>query len=817
MGEAEEMKQVSVIAITSCIVMGMGGPWSYALNEPSHQIINEQATRRSQLDEVLKQQLGVRGGVEESIKGQAVFQWIRLGGAREDESTTFEYLTGKARSFRHFHDPLLAWDRSGLFYPLTIPPRITRFESSIRWAQRSDQDRESGHGNFSWRDARRYFRTALTDPDPTLREQAFADTFRALGQVMHLIADASVPEDVRNDPHPMATVQDKFGQVGNYEYWVQAQHLKSGTEPAFIGDYLSMPVTLDPELLQIVVPATETIARVPIARLFDSDRYTGSNPDVTADSRIGIAEVANANFVSEDTSYGEYPHPALANLPKYLGTYSKVGEKRSYYRKEGAGLHVDPVAAECALDEATGVVTFCKDDNVWRETARHMLPRAVRYSQEVLDYFFRGKLDFEVYPSFENAGQVNLTFYNMSADTMIGSFTLYTEDKQGKRVPVPGASVEGITLSGTGMPDNPGPPENAMSNTYTITFTPNPDVKLRGLTLVFSGTLGAEEAAVVGKVKPWEPPIFAIQEFAEFTSQEQVETHDWCLDPETGELCWWNGGNWATNTRSKDPRMQRARGHFLALDGSDPGDFIKRIWLETGAPPPTDQGISLRLNGGTEVGREWSRDKGPALVPKTWEIVVDLTQLPNSSVLIGLPTLYVETQSGRQEWADLVWWSKNISIGQTWYDYCYGCCLGPRSVVVSSSTDTTNQVEVSFWTEFIPVEGIVGFEVGTYIFENGNFSDDSCTEGSITERYVSLFWDGFYNRPTNRATVSQGQSTRRRVDESDRNAYARPPGPPPDAPQLVHELRFRRQYLSYELLRYEQLGITLPVYEIELR
>jgi hypothetical protein len=278
---------------------------------------------------------GIKTPIRGATESRRVEQWIQLGGAREDESTIFEYLRGKARSFRHFHDPLLAWDRSGLFYPLTIPPRITRFESSVRWAQRSDQDRESGHGNFSWPSARQYLLTALTDPDPTRREQAFADTFRALGQVMHLIADASVPEHVRNDPHPMGTVQDKFGQVGNYEFWVQAQHLKSGTEPAFIRDYLSARTDLDPELLQIAVPPTETIARVPIARLFDSDRYTGSNPDVTADSRIGIAEVANANFVSEDTSYGEYPHPALANLPKYVGTYSKVGEKRSYYQKRG--------------------------------------------------------------------------------------------------------------------------------------------------------------------------------------------------------------------------------------------------------------------------------------------------------------------------------------------------------------------------------------------------------------------------------------------------------------------------------------------------
>jgi hypothetical protein len=474
------------ISSSACAIILLLAPtFGRALNEPSHGLINLEATSRSSLNVFLQEQLGMSDGIKTPIRGatesRRVEQWIQLGGAREDESANFEYLTGKARSFRHFHDPLLAWDRSGLFYPFTVPPRITRFESSVRWAQRSDQDRESGHGNFSWYDARRYFLTALTDPDPTRREQAFADTFRALGQVMHLISDASVPEHVRNDPHAEGWIQDKFGQVGNYEYWVQAQHLKSGTEPAFIRDYLSTPVTLDPELLQIAVPPTETIARVPIARLFDSDRYTGSNPDVTAESRIGIAEVANANFVSGDTGYGEYPHPALANLPKYVGTYSKVGEKRSYYRKEGAGLHVDPVAAECALDEATGVVTFCKDDDVWRETARHMLPRAVRYSQEVLDYFFRGKLDADIIVDPNNESQYQLIATNASEDTLgDGTVTVYADDPQSNvRSEVAGASR--IQVSGVQKGDplfDPlsfQPPENA-----------------ERFMVVYQGTLGQE-------------------------------------------------------------------------------------------------------------------------------------------------------------------------------------------------------------------------------------------------------------------------------------------------------------------------------------
>ncbi len=163
-------------------------------------------------------------------------------------------------------------------------------------------------------------------PDPAVREKAFADTFRALGQVMHLVVDASVPEHTRNDVHPLA------GVFGSYEYWVEGQHSQEGRQPGFIATLLRSPITLNPELLKVPIPASEPIARAPIARLFDSDRYTGSNPEVTAEARIGIAETANANFVSEDTGPGEYPHPALANMDKYIGIYSKLGEKRAYYK-----------------------------------------------------------------------------------------------------------------------------------------------------------------------------------------------------------------------------------------------------------------------------------------------------------------------------------------------------------------------------------------------------------------------------------------------------------------------------------------------------
>ena len=481
---------------TVCLVVSLISHFSHALNTQSHEIINEQAARRSQLDTTLKQQLGLVGGIEEPINGRPVFQWIRIGGNREDASAPWGwgYATGKARAFRHFHDPLVEpWSLAGL----RVPP-FPRFESSVRWAQRTDQDSTAGFGNYSWRDARRYYLTALRGESPTDREQAFADTFRALGQVMHLVVDASVPEHVRADAHPLGAV------FGNYEYWVSDQHTRQGSEPGFIATYLSAPIPPDPALFDIPPPVGEGVATVPIARLFDSDRYTGANPGVTAGSLIGIAEVANANFLSEDTRHGQYPHPAQANLERYTRLYTKTGYERRYYRlRPGFGLSADPVAEECALNELTGLEELCVDPEVWRETARKMLPRAVGYSKAVLDYFFRAMFDFKVEFASDDPTQRELTISippSPTAETMNGTFTLYAEDQAGQRTLVPGAAT---TL------------ELGRGTETQLAFTPADEAQIQAYVLVFTGTLGLEAGAVAGRVQPWEGAyIFAASGFS---------------------------------------------------------------------------------------------------------------------------------------------------------------------------------------------------------------------------------------------------------------------------------------------------------------
>ncbi|MGH2400619.1 MAG: hypothetical protein ACRDF6_12340, partial [bacterium] len=318
-------------------------------------------------------------------------------------------------------------------------------------------------GNWAWRDARQFYLQALTALDARTRGEAAADLFRALGQIMHLVVDASVPEHTRDDPHPLGTLSNLLNRrrAGNYEYWVAAQHAGEA-EGHFITRYLSNPIGFDDSILRIPIPPGETVATVPIARLIDTDRYRADAPDanITLSGAIGLAEFANANFFSEDTLHGQFPFPrreALVPSPRPAPGSSRV---RAYLSKpDGQGLPTRVALAECVTERGIGrwVVTSsppypCVDEAVWEETATHMLPRAVGYARGVLDYFFRGSLRVNRVLSLEDGFRIEIQ--NTSAERMDGLFDVYARRQKG----APGERREKVGALNAGGPIalNPG-------------------------------------------------------------------------------------------------------------------------------------------------------------------------------------------------------------------------------------------------------------------------------------------------------------------------------------------------------------------------
>jgi hypothetical protein len=351
-------------------------------------------------------------------------------------------------------------------------------------------------GFWSWRDARRLYYQALVEPNANYREALWANLFRALGQIMHLVVDASVPEHTRNDMHPLGGLTS----TSSYEYWVSRQHPTPPLEAAFVARFLSAPIGFIPDILQLLAPSGEHIARVPVARLIDADRYDGSNPGVTvnpADPRApvstGIAEIANANFYSENTFRGVYPSPTDQGLIR-VNLDMPLGHVRRYLsRPAGLGLlPANPLRAECASDAYGGEPTPypCMDGVVWNQVAAHMLPRAVGYASGVLDYFFRGAVSVtsvEWTPS-----GITLRVRNDAAEDMEGTFEVVARHQ-------PGSAVERRTrlaVLGDGEPVLLGPGEE-----WWFDLAVPPDIVPAAThVLVFKGRLGLEEEAVVSQV-----------------------------------------------------------------------------------------------------------------------------------------------------------------------------------------------------------------------------------------------------------------------------------------------------------------------------
>ena len=88
-------------------------PLSWALNEPSHKLVNGEAASQSTLDTYLRERLGMPDGIDTPLQARSgsmpVVEWLGLGGASEDAGGLMALVSGRGRFFRHFHDPLQPW------------------------------------------------------------------------------------------------------------------------------------------------------------------------------------------------------------------------------------------------------------------------------------------------------------------------------------------------------------------------------------------------------------------------------------------------------------------------------------------------------------------------------------------------------------------------------------------------------------------------------------------------------------------------------------------------------------------------------------
>lgn len=414
---------------------------------------------------------------------KSVLELIRDGARFED---------GSSRSVNHFFDPV---NNKAL-----LVDGKERGQKSPDWAL--EDAGPLSEQEFSYRDARAYFYSALTEPSKAKREKNFGLTFQTLGQVIHHLQDMAQPQHVRNDPHcdRWYCVLAGLHNPSRYEKYTDERR---GSLP-FLPAYASVYSGDDPTTFNI--PRTLW--------------HTGNGK--------GIADYTNRGFVSAGTNFDIifYPSPVrdlssawdadIADLfaaigkpvptgpdgkplsgkmtflrntvtDKYRPSSSKVNDKASTYSIFDADLtkynktytYYDFWGKAHTTNKVFTLNRFNFD-------AAHefLIPRAVGYSAGLINYFFRGKLDFVP----DMADSTKYVIKNQGQEPMDGTFTLYYDDQNDIRHIVPGASWSlAIAKNGESVP-------------LSFTSPTDPAPKNNGeYMLVFRGALGQEANAVVGR------------------------------------------------------------------------------------------------------------------------------------------------------------------------------------------------------------------------------------------------------------------------------------------------------------------------------
>jgi hypothetical protein len=420
-------KLLIVISTIVLIISIFKSSWAY--DGTVHSIINENVAKEaSQLDSVLKTQLGISEGRNTEIKKdnekKQIWEWIAYGGKAEDYGMKLgEWdIPTRSRAFNHFHDPLKSWDEAGLDNMINVfywGNYLRSPVSSILWGLKPDEQNFllNLRGDWSWGKAKEYYFVYLTGRDfegnmvasmDDERKEYFSDCLRGLGQVMHLLQDVSVPLHTRNDVHilPLLGVGEK--SYGTYETYTKNNKNNLDYTPDQPGDRPSSDLLTSPQ------PDSNYTQLAPITGLFDRNQYNEGDDIPSINAAIGLAEYSNANFLTEDTMW-KYPHPSLNDTnydssiwlnPEEVDAEDGEKDNRIYFRKD-AGDPIDHIMAASywyyqlyIWNSPELKHAFILDDKCYADYASKLVPRAVGYSAALLDYFFRGRLEVSALPIF---------------------------------------------------------------------------------------------------------------------------------------------------------------------------------------------------------------------------------------------------------------------------------------------------------------------------------------------------------------------------------------------------------------------------------
>lgn len=427
-----------------------------------------------------------------SVGDQLLIAELFQAGARFEDNLSLYSL----RPLNHFFNPL-----NGA--PLTFLGAALG-ETSPDWALEDKKEITGtlgfGKQEFSYRDGREFFYRALTGRDTkgevvaaakNERDRYFGLTFQTLGQVIHHVQDMAQPQHVRNDSHqdlPLGPIPNIPGveNPSTYEKYTNLPDVRGQLPTNFlvIGYDLKNPKFVD----------------------------TFNQPRKFWETTMGegLAQFTNHNFVSAGTNFD---NSGMFNFPLFtpsLRTEMDIQQmcfnakpacpnpnlsgKMTFYgnwvedRYTGS-KSLNPYAStrsifDADLEKISARKSFTLNRFNFGVMHGFLIPRAVAYSAGLINYFFRGRIDF-----LEDKGiPGRYVIKNLSPEDMHGSFTLYYDAEDGNRYPVAGDAMDKTWAYLAIL-------KNGEVNNLSFSPPTNPAPKKPGrYILVFNGDLGEEKA-----------------------------------------------------------------------------------------------------------------------------------------------------------------------------------------------------------------------------------------------------------------------------------------------------------------------------------
>ena len=349
--------------------------------------------------------------------------WLLRGVIREDDASDFVNFIGRTpmeprddpfgnfnRFCNHFFDPLAAPasaypnGRSLTGFCFNETPRF----DNAQWALGSlapfatlPAELATRRNHFSVLDAREAMWRALTLRDRTgnplnwntdlnqegKRKVHWATTFRALGDVIHLVQDMAQPQHTRNEGHGVSNK--------GYEEYIDAR-ARGNKEFAIDGFTLAPSSAQLPDLKYTGYPSPR------FSRYSDYWSTQASSPNA-----LGLADYSNRGFFTMASNFpnSKYPKPS-SNLADYTAVRAPViffgTQLQSAYlfgtvednvmnSTDGITMTTVGLLPNTSSPSAKGKSVLSKRN--YDDRANLLIPRAVAYSAGLIDYFFRGRLE----------------------------------------------------------------------------------------------------------------------------------------------------------------------------------------------------------------------------------------------------------------------------------------------------------------------------------------------------------------------------------------------------------------------------------------